>query len=504
MNNLLLWGVTTLLLSLLVEVLLYSIPKFWTNKKYFGSLALILNTITLIFVFRYDLLSIVSIIFFISMLYRLFNILRLLHPRLNDQYLYNACSQTFAYIGFIQILLLGTLVILDLTKFQFSNPILSSAFIYILYFFVSSFMALLTTYNLSRTSNTLVSSIDDDKLPTVTLAIAARNENPALESCLISALADEYPKLEILVYDDESQDKTAEIIKQFAHDGVRFIKGSTIPEKWLAKNFAYQTLLEQASGQIVMFIGTDVHLHKDSIKKSVQLLNAKNIEMMSILPKRTKSGLVATFVQPMRYWWELAVPRLKANRPSTLSTAWVIKRESLIKIGGFKSYKRSIIPEEHLAKKFNKNGKYFFARSNKNLVITTHKNFHDQWETAIRLTYPQVHKRPEFVFAKTVFLFALLVPFILLALSLSNLANSSSVWSLLVVVLLLYTHVAISIFTNPISVWLAPLNFPLILFMDIIVINISMYRYEFSEVIWKDRKVRTKAMEVFPSLPKLD
>lgn len=437
------------------------------------------------------------------MLYRIFNIFRLLHPRLNDQYLYNACSQTFAYLGFIQILLLGILVILDLTKFQFSNPIVPSLLIYIFYFFVSSFMALLTTYNLSRTSNTLLGSTEDNTLPTVTLAIAARNENPALESCLISALDDEYPKLEILVYDDESQDKTADIIKQFAHDGVRFIKGSAIPEKWLAKNFAYQTLLDQASGQIIMFIGTDVHLHKDSIKKSVQLLNAKNIEMMSILPKRTKSGLVATFVQPMRYWWELAVPRLKANRPSTLSTAWVINRDSLLKLGGFQSYKRSIIPEEHLAKIFNKNGKYFFVRSNKNLVITTHKNFHDQWETAIRSTYPQVHKRPEFVFAKTIFLFALLTPFILLILFLINL-NSSYVFPLLLIVsLFLYTHIAISIFTNPISGWLAPLNFPLILFMDIIVINISMYRYEFSEIIWKDRKVRKKAMEVFPSLPKL-
>ena len=52
------------------------------------------------------------------------------------------------------------------------------------------------------------------------------------------AIASDYPKLEIIVLDDCSQDRTAEIIRNFAHDGVRFIQSEDNKDNWLDKNKA--------------------------------------------------------------------------------------------------------------------------------------------------------------------------------------------------------------------------------------------------------------------------
>src|SRR6185369_13096540 len=62
------------------------------------------------------------------------------------------------------------------------------------------------------------------QLPTVSVCIPARNEDRVLTDCLAAVLASDYPKLEVIVLDDCSQDKTAQVVRQFAHGGVQFIQ----------------------------------------------------------------------------------------------------------------------------------------------------------------------------------------------------------------------------------------------------------------------------------------
>ncbi len=81
----------------------------------------------------------------------------------------------------------------------------------------------------------------DRDLPTVSVLIPARNETVNLEECLSSLLLSDYPKLEIIVLDDCSVSKhTSDIIKNYAHAGVRFLAGNVPSNDWLAKNYAYQ------------------------------------------------------------------------------------------------------------------------------------------------------------------------------------------------------------------------------------------------------------------------
>ena len=125
-------------------------------------------------------------------------------------------------------------------------------------------------YKLSQSELEKISRLEDT--PTVSLCIPARNETHALADCLSSAVASDYPKLEIIVLDDCSQDKTSQIIRSFAHDGVRFISGEVPSDGWLGKNNAYQALATQAKGEYLVFMSVDTRVEKKSISQLISYI----------------------------------------------------------------------------------------------------------------------------------------------------------------------------------------------------------------------------------------
>src|SRR5690606_8106890 len=90
----------------------------------------------------------------------------------------------------------------------------------------------------SKTTMTKATIIDD--MPSVSVCIPARNEAHAMTDCLEHVLRSNYPKIEVIVLDDLSGDKTSSLIKAFAHDGVRFVEGEPLPDGWLGKNHALE------------------------------------------------------------------------------------------------------------------------------------------------------------------------------------------------------------------------------------------------------------------------
>lgn len=87
--------------------------------------------------------------------------------------------------------------------------------------------------------------------PTVTILITAYNEEQAIRSKLENTLQIEYPKdkLEILVASDGSTDKTDEIVKEFADQGVRLFH----QEGRKGKTYTQNKAVEKATGEIILF-----------------------------------------------------------------------------------------------------------------------------------------------------------------------------------------------------------------------------------------------------------
>jgi chlorobactene glucosyltransferase len=492
--------VAALVITILLEQLLFTRLLWEIRMPAVFGLTFLVPAITTVLIFHYP--HWLGITIALLSAGRVFNLIRIAKSRMHEEYLRRATQRTSTAFSAFQLLLLPVIAGIIPVSITVSHlPRISAtilAFVAAGILFISIRNIYLTRY---RQGTTFYADRD---LPTVSLLIPARNETTDLEECLRSAITSDYPKLEIIVLDDCSQLKTSDVIKSFAHDGVRFVPGSEPRERWLAKNQAYQKLYEEASGDLVLFCGVDVRLGQHAIKALVTELLNRDKQMISILPRRLSGSIAGAFIQPMRYWWELSLPRVLFNRPAVLSTCWLIRRSALKKMGEFSAVSHSIIPEGFFARELIKTNGYSFIRANDTLDIQTRKSYNEQRSTGIRTRYPQLRRRPENVLLLTLAnLIFLLGPFAGLIYGLIQ-NDMPTFWlSLVGSLLLIINHVTIVQLTSPPNVVIALINFPVEVLTEVVIALVSMVRYEFGDVEWKDRNVCIPVMHVVPHLPAL-
>lgn len=492
----------SVLLASVVYGLLMHIRLLWAFRRYSAFVLVLLIGASSGLVIISDLNLLIKIFLIFTQIYRIFSYLRVVKDRDNPLALRSKSFRSDVFLNLISVIIL-VINSWILSKFDAINLLyflavlqLVSVAVYYLYFKQS--------VERTRIQN-FKQHIADADLPSITVAIPARNETYDLFDCLSSILNNNYPKMEVLVYDDCSQDNTSDIVKHFAHDGARFIAGAIPPSSWMPKNYAYQKLLDESDGKFVLFCGTDVRFQKDSIRNLIeQLIYSKKL-MCSVLPTRNNIDGVHQIIQPMRYWRELVLPYLFQITPPTLSTLWVADKKSLIKYGGFKAFKRSIKPEKHFSKHFNLANQYIFLRSESGLGISSVKGYKAQWNTATRTRYPEMHSRPENVFIHSlwsILIFLMPLPLALICLFKNHLF--SMLFALLASILLLRLCYKIDQVCNGNGSWKKVLLFPVSVVSEIITSNYSMWAYEFSQVMWKGRNICLPVLRTIPKLPKIN
>ena len=483
----------------LIELLAYQ-RDIWRIRKFYIPLVAFLNIIAWVGFYFQDYSLAVSVLFTFICAFRSLNYARIVVGRTNPERLVGAGFRT-------SIILLA--LALAVTAVGYIGIDVSNSFnIFILQLIQLVFALILSSFtfiNIRKISKVLKSNTyTDSELPTVSICVPARNETEQLEVCINSLLASTYPKLEIIVLDDCSDDGTPEIIKNFAQKGVRFIRGQEPDGTWLPKNKAYQQLLESATGKYVLFCGVDTRFAPQTIVKLVSTGLTNGLEMISVLPRRLTNNSLSSLIQPMRYWWELALPRSIINSPPVLSTCWLVNRHELIQIGGFKSVKSSVLSERHIAKRFNMEQTYTFIKASDLIDVQTVKPLSDQRQTALRVRYPQVRRRPELILALFVYeISMMLLPYILLIHGLVRFSTAIMILSLATILVNTVTHVAIVYISNPSNVPIALINYPVVIFCEIIIGVTSMIRYEFTSVTWKERNICLPVMKAIPRLPKI-
>jgi len=497
--------VCILALVTLLELCTFGLPFMWRARKVLLPVVIIVLAFTsgALFMARPH---VVSWLILTLSAYRAFNNIRVMQQRMHEKYLRRSTRRSSFALVALQIVLGGLWFLWNHYNLA-THPlwIIGSA----AQVCVAGVLLWSTVRSLNRTlPRPVKKAYTDASLPSITVAIPARNETEDLEQCLTTLIASDYPKLEIIVLDDCSQLKrTPEIIRSFAHDGVRFVQGAEPRDTWLPKNQAYQRLAEEASGEFIVFCGVDVRFERETLRKLITALLARKKSMISVLPQCTRAtGNSFAVVQAMRYWWELVPPRRLFRRPPVMSSVWVIGKKELKRAGGFEAVTRSIVPEAYFAHQLIGQDAYSFLRSDEALGVTTVKSASEQRATAVRTRYPQLHRRPEQVFATVLLEGAFLLSPFMLAIGgfWWHIGPFTQVFAALAAVLLAGSYALMARATNVTGTWLSPLSFPVMIGYDIGLLHYSMWRYEFSDVEWKGRNVCIPAMHVVPHLPKID
>jgi glycosyltransferase involved in cell wall biosynthesis len=445
-----------------------------------------------------------ALIVIISM-YRMVNLLRLVEGRSIIQFMKRSTFRT-------SMILIVFQVVVVLLEWGINHVhMIVSEWLYILGLIdivIAALILLAIRLHIRTTQPSLSTKHYADRdLPDVTVAIPARNETDDLRACLESLVRSDYPKLEIIVLDDCSQNKhTPEIIKDFAHAGVVFIDGKAPPEHWLAKNYAYEQLALEANGELILFCGVDVRFDTHSVKDIVEVMLSKKLSMMSVMPENnipTVFSFRAFLYQPVRYAWQLIPPRNFLKRPPVLSSCWIINKDQLNRYGSFKAITNTIGVEGYFARTLlAEHNSYAFVRAQHTYGISSHKQYSDQRDTAIRTRYPQTHRRPEVVCGLSLSeIVILLFPLYLLIWSLISGHLTGFFLAVINIVLLSLGYASIVRTTYNRFLIISLISYPFAALYDIAILQYSMWQYEFREVIWKGRNVCIPLMRYESSVP---
>jgi chlorobactene glucosyltransferase len=215
--------------------------------------------------------------------------------------------------------------------------------------------------------------------PSVSVLVPARNEALRIRACLESLMAQNYPSLEVIVLDDESQDATAEIVRALGFSTAlgsnrRLVMGEPLPPGWTGKSWACHQLAEVAHGEYLLFTDADTIHHPGTVSSVVAAVQRFRADLLTLWPYQTTVTLAEKLVIPLLFvvagsylphWlliWAQRVPWLaRALGPKFLgrcSTATgqflLFRRDSYLKIGGHRAVGEHLVEDIALAREVGK------------------------------------------------------------------------------------------------------------------------------------------------------
>jgi len=135
----------------------------------------------------------------------------------------------------------------------------------------------------------------------VAVLIPARNEEQNIAACVESILASEHAALEVLVLDDASTDRTAEIVRAIGlrEPRVHLITGQPLPAGWNGKQNACWLLAQATDASLLLFLDADVRLTPDAIARCAAQLRASKIALFSGFPRQIVVGWMEWLLLPL-------------------------------------------------------------------------------------------------------------------------------------------------------------------------------------------------------------
>lgn len=226
--------------------------------------------------------------------------------------------------------------------------------------------------------------------------IPARNEELNIER-VVRSIAPERRLREIIVVDDQSTDRTAEILAGLAREipKLRTLRIKSLPDGWTGKSHAAAAGAELATGDWLLFTDADTEHLPGSLEAMLERATAENAALLSLSPG-----------QQTPTWWEKAIipfvfvqlakifPFEKVSDPASPEAAangqYLLVRRSVYNgIGGFAAVRSEILDDVALARLVKQcGGRLVFLPGAEWVRTRMYSNFRDMWQGWSKNLYP--------------------------------------------------------------------------------------------------------------------
>lgn len=174
----------------------------------------------------------------------------------------------------------------------------------------------------------------------VSVIIAARNEEENMERTIQAILNQNFPKekLELIIVDDHSTDRTAEIISSYANSGVRLLQLDVGDALNSYKKYAITKAIEMSTGDIIVTTDADCRMGANWLKTVVGYFEANDSYMVSspVIYSEEESTFEELQTLEFLYLIGLGAAGIGNHSPTTCNGANLAYKKSLFfEMGGF-------------------------------------------------------------------------------------------------------------------------------------------------------------------------
>jgi glycosyltransferase involved in cell wall biosynthesis len=205
----------------------------------------------------------------------------------------------------------------------------------------------------------------DPKLPTTSVSIitAARDEEARIASAVRRFLGQEGVRIEVIVVDDRSTDRTAEIVRQLAKEDsrVRVIQVETLPENWLGKCHACHVGAAAATGDWILFSDADCWLQRDVIHRALLVAQREQAEHITLTLGITPEGIGVqawhlAFLLSLSNWFS-GVNRDRPRAYLGMGAFNFVRRDAYHACGGYEALRLTVLDDLRLGLLLRRAGK---------------------------------------------------------------------------------------------------------------------------------------------------
>lgn len=224
--------------------------------------------------------------------------------------------------------------------------------------------ALRQRYALARLSAAAPGSPADG--PRVAIIVPARDESANIGACLAALLAQDYPRLAIVVVDDESTDDTAAIVRRLGTQDRRIVlmQSPPLPPGWTGKVNACAAGARAVAdaAEWLCFVDADIRAQPALIASAIGAASREAIDLLTLAPRQELQSFAERLVLPCGFYllsFSQNLARMQAadsDDAAATGQFMLIRRAAYEDVGGHAAVSRSIVEDIDLARLMKRRG----------------------------------------------------------------------------------------------------------------------------------------------------
>ena len=221
----------------------------------------------------------------------------------------------------------------------------------------------------------------------ITAIVPARDEEMGIEACLRS-LARQAEIVEIFVVNDQSTDRTAEIVRGLMGEirNLQLLEAGEIPAGWTGKNHAVWEGAKHAMSRWLLFTDADAELMDGATARALRIAGETSAALVSFSPEQVteawyeKALIPFVYCRLAKYFSYDAVNDAKSEAAAANGQFLMIRDDVYNEIGGHESVAGEVLEDVALAKGAKAAGYRIWFGSGAGVVrVRMYRSFAAMW-----------------------------------------------------------------------------------------------------------------------------